>query len=110
MKWWQTGLLVGCLTMLILFCGGLAMGTVWYVGAVDVAQWFENTSAEMVATNKAQEDDNRLVVLGTDGNLFTVSSSGDNRVPLTDDASQKHLYSYPTWSPDGSMVAFFPTK
>lgn len=106
MKWWQTGLLVGCLTMLIAFCSALAMGTAWYVGAVDFARWFENTSAEVAGTNKAQEADNRLVVLGTDGNLFTVSSSGDNRVQLTDDASALTVYSYPTWSPDGSMIAF----
>ena len=100
MKWWQTGLLVGWLTMLIAICGASVIGVVWYVGTEELA----NDSDEGLA--EADSTDNRLVVLSTDGNIFTVSSDGENRVQLTDDASRKHLYSYPTWSPDGSMIAF----
>jgi TolB protein len=49
---------------------------------------------------------NRLLVLGVDGNLFTVEPDGTGRFSLTSDAGARHFYAQPTWSPDGERVAW----
>lgn len=48
----------------------------------------------------------RLVVLGDDGNVFTVDPDGSNRTDVTDDAGGATVYFQPVWSPDGARVAF----
>lgn len=53
-----------------------------------------------------QASQNRLLVLGTDGNLFTVKPDGSARLALTTDAARRHLYSQPTWSPTGERIAW----
>ncbi|MBK8050108.1 MAG: PD40 domain-containing protein [Anaerolineales bacterium] len=50
--------------------------------------------------------DNRLLVQGVDGNLYLASPDGTERFALTQDASPSRLYTQPTWSPDGMLVAF----
>lgn len=49
---------------------------------------------------------NRLLVLGVDGNLFTVKPDGANRLRLTNGASGEHFYTQPTWSPSGERIAW----
>ena len=49
---------------------------------------------------------NRLVVLGIDGNVFTVASDGSDRVDLTDDGDVNTAYFQPLWSPDGTRIAY----
>jgi TolB protein len=49
---------------------------------------------------------NRLLVLGVDGNIFTVKPDGADRLWLTDDASADHFYAQPTWSPTGERIAW----
>jgi TolB protein len=47
----------------------------------------------------------RLVILGDDGNVFTIGPDGADQIGLTADAGSGTGYFQPTWSPDGSRVA-----
>ena len=49
---------------------------------------------------------NRLLVLGADGNLFTVNPDGTARLPLTTDASRTRSYAQATWSPSGEKIGW----
>jgi TolB protein len=49
---------------------------------------------------------NRLVVVGGDGNIYTVRPDGTDRIGLTADASARHIYQQPTWSPMADLVAW----
>lgn len=58
------------------------------------------------ATVPLSTSDNRLLVLGTDGNLFTVNPDGTDRLPLTTDASRTRSYAQATWSPSGEKIGW----
>ncbi len=65
------------------------------------------TSAEKSTPFSREElSSNRLLILGGDGNLSTVDPDGSNRFNLTTDASAGRLYNQPTWSTDGSRIAY----
>lgn len=49
---------------------------------------------------------NRIAVVGTDNNIFTIAPDGSDKQAVTDDASTFLNYRYPTWSPDGSHLAY----
>ena len=49
---------------------------------------------------------NRLLVLGRDGNLFTVAPDGSARVALTSDASSTRAYAQATWSASGEKIGW----
>lgn len=49
---------------------------------------------------------NRLLVLGRDGNLFTVAPDGSARVALTSDASSTRSYAQATWSASGEKIGW----
>ena len=51
---------------------------------------------------------NRLVIIGEDGNLYTMDPNGGNRTRLTTDQAGFD-YLQPTWSPDGSLLAWAET-
>ncbi|CAN5421557.1 PD40 domain-containing protein [soil metagenome] len=57
-------------------------------------------------TELAQTGVNRLLVLGEDGNLFTVNSDGKERIDLTTNAGSTHIYVQPTWSPTGDSIGW----
>lgn len=49
---------------------------------------------------------NRLLVLGTDGNLFTVNPDGTAPFSLTTDASRTRSYAQASWSPSGAKIGW----
>ena len=49
---------------------------------------------------------NRLLVVGADGNIFSVDPDGGRRFNLTSDAGPSQLYNQPTWSSDGNRIAY----
>lgn len=49
---------------------------------------------------------NRILLQGTDGNLYIASPDGKERFALTNDASRRRAYGQPTWSPDGEHIAW----
>lgn len=49
---------------------------------------------------------NRILGIDRSGNLFTMDADGGNRFAITTDATASRVYSQPTWSPDGSHIAF----
>ena len=49
---------------------------------------------------------NRLLVLGRDGNLFTVNPDGTVPVALTSDASSTRSYAQATWSASGEKIGW----
>ncbi len=63
------------------------------------------TAAPTTSAPVAPEVD-RLLVLGEDGNVYTVSRNGSDRIEITTDGGPDHVYFQPTWSPDASLVAF----
>lgn len=50
--------------------------------------------------------DNRLLVQGLDGNLFTIRPDGSGRFPITTDAGPNRNYQQPTWGPTGDRIAW----
>lgn len=49
---------------------------------------------------------NRILLQGSDGNLYIVSPDGKERFAVTNDASRRRTYGQPTWSPDGEHIAW----
>ncbi|MFN3929296.1 MAG: hypothetical protein ACK4OK_06650, partial [Thermoflexus sp.] len=53
----------------------------------------------------------RVVIVGSDGNLYLTDQSGLRRQALTEDAGPtpqgRRAYRLPTWSPDGKRLAVF---
>ncbi|MBX3014019.1 MAG: PD40 domain-containing protein [Caldilineaceae bacterium] len=49
---------------------------------------------------------NRLLVQGVDGNLFTISPDGTQRLDLTTDASRTRTYGQATWSTSGARIGW----
>ncbi|MBT8215762.1 MAG: PD40 domain-containing protein [Acidimicrobiia bacterium] len=47
-----------------------------------------------------------VVILADDGNILVYDPADGESRALTDDAGPDRIYSQPTWSPDGSQVAF----
>ena len=63
-------------------------------------------SAPAVSSVAPASPDNQLLVQGADGNIYLVSPDGAQRFALTDDGSASRIYAQPTWSADGSRIAW----
>lgn len=63
------------------------------------------TLAIVNTTASARPDLDRLVVLGDDGNVYTMARDGTDRVDLTSDAGAEARYFQPIWSPLGDRIA-----
>ncbi len=91
-----------------LLLGLLLLSACTYQGATDDAAF----EARLLDPNRSQvggvldSPKNRLIVLGQDGNIYTIKPDGSGKVAITDDASRLHQYNQPTWSPDGKQIVY----
>lgn len=51
-------------------------------------------------------DGDRLLVKGTDGNIYTMDRDGRNAAAMTSDASDTVQYTQPSWSPEAERIAW----
>ena len=64
------------------------------------------TPAQPVPATAESLTENRLLILGPDGNIYSADPDGGGVLALTSDASTRRLYSQPTWSPTGERIAW----
>lgn len=60
----------------------------------------------MAGAELAGDSEGRLLVEGSDGNLYTMDSDGTDVVALTTDASPTLQYLQPSWSPNADQIAW----
>ncbi|MDQ4074912.1 MAG: hypothetical protein M3220_01560 [Chloroflexota bacterium] len=100
MRWWRVGVLAGCLTVVTFLCAAAFTWWAWSVVHPESEAGTADLQAVVTGTG-------RIALVGEDGNIWTVSPDGKDLVAITDDASRStQIYRYPTWSPDGRMLAF----
>lgn len=59
-----------------------------------------------VLLEQPASSENRLVVLGSDGNIYTMHPDGSDRRWVTNDASARRQYTQPTWSPNSERIVY----
>lgn len=116
LKGWQIGVAVGCLVgFFALICALGAFGFWFYMQMGE-----ENAELPLRGTVQEQSNDlltpedapqnspalNRIAVLGSDSNIFTVAADGSDKQVITEDANDTLSYRYPTWSPDSRTLAY----
>jgi len=95
-----------CITSLLLMfflagCDGQALLMQFQQQLVNAQQ------QELVDSRQAG---NQLLVVGRDGNLYTMDPDGRNKIALTQDASASQQYLQPTWSPAADQIAWVEMK
>ncbi|RME63544.1 MAG: hypothetical protein D6790_04545 [Caldilineae bacterium] len=105
------------LIFVALFLGGCAApgleGGIFQGPATVIAPYGSSPAGEgaqrqpsPVQRSLAELSANRILVIGVDGNLFTVDPDSGERFYLTEDASRERRYLQPTWSPAGEWIAW----
>ena len=75
--------------------------------AESLATQYEQLALQATETSVAGATSaNRLLVQGTDGNIYTMKPTGRERIALTEDAGGGRQYVQPTWSPRGDAIAW----
>ena len=99
---WLHGMRVGgILAVLLVMLAGCSPAL-----AREQAQRLVARAQAAQASTPPADPNNRILLQGTDGNLYVVSPDGKERFALTNDASPRRVYGQPTWSPDGEQVAW----
>ena len=96
----------GVLILFSLWSSGCA--TPLYTGAIFQGQTLPAAAdpAEVTSPSLAELGTNRLLFIGSDGNVYSADPDGQRVLALTQDASPTRLYSQPTWSPAGERIAW----
>ncbi|TAK11166.1 MAG: hypothetical protein EPO32_13070 [Anaerolineae bacterium] len=92
-------------TLLLLSCATLSpVSGVFFPDATSPA-----TSTDLPSITPTPFIERDIAAIGTDGNLYLTDISG-NAIPITSGAQADHrFYQYPSWSPDGSRLAYHST-
>ncbi len=112
----QPGAIILSLLLAVLLNGCIAAPAVQLLAreANELAQQRRSTGQSTVpaiepalsALDLTEASRNRLLVVGVDGNLFTIAPDGSGRFALTTDAGPQHTYTQPTWSATGKRIAW----
>lgn len=101
-------LIVISVVMCLLLTCIAAAGSVTLRRVLDVARRTTEAApaSDAGVTSTAIPAVNRVLVVGDDGNIYTVRPDGGDRINLTTDADEQHVYRQPAWSPDGQRIAW----
>jgi TolB protein len=103
----QGWLVIALLALLLGGCAGMDAVAGGFVSRMPVLSPAGAQPAGAGSTRSLDElRSNRLLGIDRRGNLFTIDADGGNLFALTADATANRVYSQPTWSPDGSNIAF----
>jgi TolB protein len=108
-KWtlWRGWLVTTLLALLLSGCAGMDAVARGFVSRMSIPA---PAGAQPRGTGSTLSLDelrsNRLLGIDRRGNLFTIDADGGNPFAVTTDATANRVYSQPTWSPDGSNIAF----
>ncbi len=96
--------LATCLTMFVLLCvAGLVFGLGLNFSGLSIAGLGAPPQAPVIA---------RLVLIGSDGNVYVTDRKGESKVAITSNAvlsetaTVRRTYVFPNWSPDSRQLAF----
>lgn len=116
LKGWQIGVAIGCLVIFFLvLCGLGAAGVMFYFLSgeentpLSLREMVQEQNEEVPADDSSISPStalNRIAVLGTDSNIFTIAPDGSDKQSVTEDANDDRAYRYPTWSPNGATLAY----
>lgn len=99
MRGWKIVAVVGCLALVWFVCAGVVLGGLLLMNLAPRGERILKFLDSPPAVN-------RLVILGDDGNIYTVGPDGSGQQALTSDATREHLYRQPTWAPSAERVAW----
>jgi TolB protein len=103
-RWW---FITALMTLLISGCSAMDNVAGGFVARMPLLPMDGGQpSATGAALSLDELRSNRLLGIDRRGNLFTIDADGGNRFAITNDATANRIYSQPTWSPDGSYIAF----
>jgi TolB protein len=104
---WLVWLMNILLALLLSGCAGMGAVAGGFVARMTI---FTTVGTQPAETGSALSLDelrsNRLLAIDRRGNLFTIDADGGSPLAITTDATANRVYSQPTWSPDGSNIAF----
>ncbi len=113
---WQIAVLaaLGCGTFFLMLCIIGVAGYLFYstTGEPDEPAFSTPAPLSEMSHETAPNDGiaaasmNRIAVVGTYNNIFTIAPDGSDKMEITQDASNVISYRYPTWSPDGANLAY----
>ena len=117
LKGWQLSVAAGCLfTFFLVLCGLGAAGVMVYIltdeenarlplREMGHEESEQRTNLEELYVSPARAV-NRIAVLGSVSNIFTIAPDGTDKQSITNDADDALTYRYPTWSPDSARLAY----
>lgn len=103
---WMGVAVLAALVLLTTGCAVPSALTEFEFAVVNADQANQQAAESRRALAAIEGDVNRLLIVGTDGNIFTMSPTSGNRVELTSGASARLLFRQPTWNPVGDQIAW----
>ncbi|MEM7134885.1 MAG: hypothetical protein AAF702_51990 [Chloroflexota bacterium] len=84
----------------------LLAGCVTVPNGEERPRFFLTLDPDRTESGTIDDRDNRLLLIGRDGNLYTMDPNGSRRQAITQNASRTLIYQQPTWSPNSQRIAW----
>ena len=101
---WRHWFMIAMLSLLLSGCAAVDAVTGSFIARTPGLATPPSPAAPAISLDELSR--NRILGIDRSGNLFTIDADGGNRFAITTDATANRVYSQPTWSPDGSYIAF----